>query len=114
MGFFFAMKFYGNIRKMKASINGEVNYFLPLFDNLNSSEEISMNELIGQTISISYSCTINCVVSGKMIKKRGLVHIFIDLGKNIQAIGKMTKNMVKEFLLIQVEYHLNQLMVCKK
>lgn len=69
MGFFFTMKFYGNIRKMNASINDEVNYFLPLYDNLNPSEEVSMNELIGQTISISYSGTINCVVSGKRIKK---------------------------------------------
>ena len=68
-GIFFVMKFYGNIRKMKASIGEEVNYFLPLFDNLNPSEEIFMNELIGQTISISYSGTINCVVSGKRIKK---------------------------------------------
>ena len=68
-GIFFAMKFYGNIRKMKATIGEEVNYFLPLFDNLNPSEEIFMNELIGQTISISYSGSINCVVSGKRIKK---------------------------------------------
>jgi len=68
-GIFFVMKFYGNIRKMKASIGEEVNYFLPLFDNLNPSEEIFMNELIGQTISISYSGSINCVVSGKRIKK---------------------------------------------
>ena len=63
------MKFYGNIRKMRASINNEVNYCLPLFDNLIQSEEVNMNELIGQTISISYSGTINCVVSGKRIKK---------------------------------------------
>ena len=54
---------------MRASLNEEVIYKLPLFDNLNYSNEVNMNELIGETICISYSGIINCVVTGKQIRK---------------------------------------------
>ncbi len=64
------MKYSGNIRKMKSElVNGKVNYWLPLFDNLNYNHLIPMNEWIGKTISVQFEHQINCVVTGKKIKK---------------------------------------------
>ena len=63
------MKLTGNIRKMRTSLNDEVQYQLPLFDVLDEKEMLPMNELIGNNISIQFDGIINCVVTGKRIKK---------------------------------------------
>ena len=63
------MKVYGNLRKMRSELLEEVHYKLPFFDATNFSQEINLNALIGQTINISYSGIINCVITGKKIKK---------------------------------------------
>ena len=63
------MDFYGNLRKMKTELHEEVHYSLPLFDNTFPSNFINLNDLIGKVINISYSGTINCVVTGNKIKK---------------------------------------------
>lgn len=63
------MKVTGNIRKMRTELGNVVQYSLPLYDVLDENEWVSMNELIGQTISIKHSGAIHCVVTGKKIKK---------------------------------------------
>jgi hypothetical protein len=63
------MEFTGNLRKMRTKLLKEVHYSLPLFDNINPLDFIDLNGLIGKTISISYNGVINCVVTGKRIKK---------------------------------------------
>ena len=63
------MKVYGNLRKMSSELHDEVHYKLPFFDATSFSQEINLNALIGQTINISYSGIINCVITGKKIKK---------------------------------------------
>jgi len=63
------MKFTGNIRKMKSSLAEVVNYHLPLYDILEPDHLISMNELIGQPIRLTFENAIHCVVSGKKINK---------------------------------------------
>lgn len=61
--------FEGNIRKMYSSLEEEVDYTLPLYDNLTPNYEVNMTNLVGETIKISYNGDINCVVTGKKIKK---------------------------------------------
>ena len=63
------MEFTGNLRKMRTELLNEVHYSLPLFDNINPLDVIDLNGLIGKTISISYNGLINCVVTGKRIRK---------------------------------------------
>jgi len=64
------MIFSGNIRKMRTKLEeGKAKYWLPLYDNLTPNHLISMNELIGKTISVQFEHQINCVVTGKKIKK---------------------------------------------
>jgi len=63
------MKASGNIRKMRAELGDVVQYTLPLFDVLKENEWVPMNELIGQIVSIKHNGIINCVVTGKRIKK---------------------------------------------
>jgi hypothetical protein len=65
------MRISGNIRKMKASLseNGLVKYELPLYDITEPNELIGLNEFIGQPISLRFEHQINCVVTGKKIKK---------------------------------------------
>jgi hypothetical protein len=59
----------GNIRKMTGSLEDEVHYTLPLFDVLEPSEQIDMNELIGKPIQIQYQGYINSILSGEKMKK---------------------------------------------
>ena len=66
---FFYMDFYGNIRRMKSELHDEVHYKLPIYNNTEPSDLIDLNDLIGRTLTISYSGVINCVVTGKRIKK---------------------------------------------
>ena len=63
------MNHYGNIRKMHSELKDEVEYTLPLYDSTVPSLEVELNDLIGSTIKISFSGTINCVVTGKKIRK---------------------------------------------
>ena len=63
------MEYHGNLRKMSSELHKEVHYSLPLFENTEFSNYVNLNDLIGRTINISYSGTINCVVTGKRIKK---------------------------------------------
>ena len=60
---------YGNLRKMTSELHEEVHYEVPLYDKTSFSESVSLNQLIGSTINISYSGIINCVISGKKINK---------------------------------------------
>lgn len=63
------MNLVGNIRKMTSYVDDEVIYNLPLFNIIKSNHQIQLNQLLGSTIRISYSGIINCVVTGKKIKK---------------------------------------------
>lgn len=63
------MNFTGNIRKMSSVLENEVHYTLPLFNNLEPNHNILLNQFIGSTINISYSGDINCIVTGKKIRK---------------------------------------------
>ena len=63
------MNHYGNIRKMLSQLNSEVEYTLPLYETTQPSLNIELNQLIGRTIKISFSGIINCVVTGKKIRK---------------------------------------------
>ncbi len=66
-----SMKYEGNIRKMRVSLNqeGEVDYRLPLCEVLDPACQVPMNELIGRTVRIEFQNQIHCVVSGKLIRK---------------------------------------------
>ena len=63
------MIYQGNIRKMHTSLKNEVEYHLPLYNNLEDDLLVPMNQFIGEQISISFNGQINCVVSGKRIRK---------------------------------------------
>ncbi|MEJ6795570.1 MAG: DUF2797 domain-containing protein [Flavobacteriales bacterium] len=63
------MKWTGNIRKMRTELLDEVQYILPLYEVIEPLEMVSMNQFIGQEISLQFENEINCVVTGKRIKK---------------------------------------------
>ena len=63
------MKWTGNIRKMRTELSDEVQYTLPLYEVIEPLEMVSMNQFIGQEISLQFENEINCVVTGKRIKK---------------------------------------------
>ena len=63
------MIYTGNIRKMRSKLEEQVQYELPLYNVLEQGELVPMNQLIGQDISIRFEHVINCVVTGKKIKK---------------------------------------------
>ncbi|MBI1266727.1 MAG: DUF2797 domain-containing protein [Cryomorphaceae bacterium] len=64
------MKFTGNIRKMSTTlVDGIANYNLPLKDVLEEGVVVAMNDLVGKAITLTFENQINCVVSGKRIKK---------------------------------------------
>jgi hypothetical protein len=63
------MKAQGNIRKMRATLEDVVQYELPLYNVLEPSETVPMNDLIGSEIRISFNGDIHCTVTGKKIRK---------------------------------------------
>lgn len=63
------MKWTGNIRKMRTELSEEVQYTLPLYDVIEPLEMIPLNQFIGQDICVMFEHEINCVVTGKRIKK---------------------------------------------
>ena len=54
----------GNILKMRSTLSRPVQYTLPIGD-----ESVSMNELIGKKIKLSYDGIINCISTGEKISK---------------------------------------------
>jgi hypothetical protein len=62
-------KVSGNIRKMQSKLDSPVDYKLPLFDVLEPNHLVPLNQLLGKQISITFENAINCVVTGKKIKK---------------------------------------------
>ena len=63
------MEFLGNIRKMRSQLEAKVKYALPLYDVLEKKELVSLNEFIGNMVKLEFLNEINCVVTGKKIKK---------------------------------------------
>ena len=65
------MPLEGNLRKMNGQLDdaGLVHYHLPWADVLDPIEPVSMNELIGKTLLISYQGHINSILSGEKMKK---------------------------------------------
>lgn len=65
------MNYSGNIRKMRSKVDGDghVHYDMVLYENLDPGVEVSLNDFIGKEISIRFDDQINCVVTGKKIKK---------------------------------------------
>ncbi len=59
----------GNLRKMRTELNQEVQYYLPLYNNLERGEEIHLNPYIGKEVCLQFTGNIYCVVTGKKIKK---------------------------------------------
>lgn len=67
------MKVTTNLRKMKTGLDPEgsgiAQYQLPLFDVLESQGLLSMNEFVGKEVNFKFENQINCVETGKKIKK---------------------------------------------
>ena len=65
------MVYDGNLRKMRTTLNqhGIAEYKMVMYDNLNPNHEIPLNDLVGKSIGLRFDGQINCVVSGKRIKK---------------------------------------------
>lgn len=59
----------GNIRKMIVENGNPIQYTLPLFNNLEKGELVSMNQFVGKEIKLKFTGQINCVVTGKKINK---------------------------------------------
>lgn len=58
------MLYKGNLLKMRTELTNPVSYYLPIGDN-----EIPMNELIGEEISLKHTGVINCISCGKRTLK---------------------------------------------
>ncbi len=63
------MKVSGNIRKMRTQLDNPVQYALPLYNVLEEKEAVPLNEFVGRPITLTFEQQINCVVTGKKIKK---------------------------------------------
>ncbi len=64
------MKYTGNLRKMKTSLtNGQAQYDFRLFDVLEPAHKVKLNDWVGKVIELTFENEINCVVTGKKIKK---------------------------------------------
>ncbi|MBN1985370.1 MAG: DUF2797 domain-containing protein [Prolixibacteraceae bacterium] len=57
------MQLEGNIHKMRTELAKPVNYFLPVGGN-----EVEMNPLLGEKISMNFTGQINCISCGKITK----------------------------------------------
>ena len=60
-----------HLRKMRTSLseNGQAEYVLPIYENLNLKGEINLNELIGKQIRLSSTGDIRCVLHGEKLNK---------------------------------------------
>jgi len=58
------MNYSGNIQKMLTQLGPQVSYQLPI-----GNDQVNMNELIGQTISLTFNNEINCIGCGRKTKK---------------------------------------------
>ncbi|MFT5723484.1 MAG: hypothetical protein ACI9JN_000598 [Bacteroidia bacterium] len=63
------MQFEGNLRKMSTELGDTVQYGLRLYDKLEATAPIPLNKAVGHFILIEFLHEINCVVTGKKIKK---------------------------------------------
>lgn len=63
------MQYEGNLRKMATELDGTVQYGLRLYDILEPTDVISLNQVVGSTIKIEFLNEIHCVVTGQKIKK---------------------------------------------
>lgn len=63
------MRYEGNIRKMRSELKDEVHYSLPLYNIVDPAEFVDMTGLVGQTVKIEFLNQINCVITGKKVKK---------------------------------------------
>jgi len=65
------MIFEGNLRKMRTSLNpqGIAEYKMLLYDNLSTKHEVPLNQWVGKPIRMQFAGQINCVVTGKQIRK---------------------------------------------
>ena len=61
------------------SENGEAQYVLPIYDNLNLQGEIKLNELIGKQMRLAPTGDIRCVLHGEKLNKT-----FSNLFTNLQ------------------------------
>ena len=67
---------------MRTNLGNEVQYTLPLYNNLQQNDFIEMNQFVGSTIKISFKGLINCVVTGRRIKKTYGEGMCYDAWKN--------------------------------
>jgi hypothetical protein len=65
------MRLEGNLRKMKTRLDdsGMAQYELVLFDVLEPSAQVPLNEWVGKDICLHFAKQIHCVVTGKKIRK---------------------------------------------
>lgn len=60
-----------HLRKMSAALDegGQVHYSMPLFANIERQGEFEMNGLLNQHVKIHFTGKINCIETGKSIRK---------------------------------------------
>lgn len=64
------MKLTGNLRKMGSSLTGDLaHYNLRMCDVLEPLAEVELNSWVGHTVRMQWEGKINCVETGKSIKK---------------------------------------------
>lgn len=54
---------------MRTELTNPISYSLPCYDNLEKKDFFQINSLIGKEINIQFTGVINCIVTGKQIKK---------------------------------------------
>ncbi len=54
----------GNIKKLESKLDDPIYYHLPI-----GKEKLNLNKLIGKSITLKFSGTINCIATGEKIKK---------------------------------------------
>ena len=60
-----------HLRKMRTTLSasGEAQYVLPLFENLEATGELNLNECVGRNIRLSATGDIRCVLHGEKLNK---------------------------------------------